>query len=293
MCLIHAKEESMSMYELETKLDEELNKNKKDCDRFVVEDICTEILSSKNTPTRLIKKIYEYIDNGLIELWGSFPYDKLRSHNNSPFNIFAKQAQYDHITDILFMSYITDTPEAFFIIANYLRKQKNSEESIRRNLDEMWLNPSTNEYKTCLNSFRNDAMLKSLYITKKHSNKFFHEEILKMRRHLRAGYNLFSKVDELLFDFKLPIIIVIDLNEYDYWRIVFYIKLSCSEFNERIAIVNHLQGVQAGNMIDDIAKEFVSSRSGFFTRNICPKFYKQLWINRVKYVRREIIGYIT
>ena len=63
----------MSMYELETKLDEELNKNKKDCDRFVVEDICTEILSSKNTPTRLIKKIYEYIDNGLIELWGVFP----------------------------------------------------------------------------------------------------------------------------------------------------------------------------------------------------------------------------
>ena len=220
---------------------------------------------------------------------GSFPYDKLRSHNNSPFNIFAKQAQYDHITDILFMSYITDTPEAFSIIANYLRKQKNSEESIRRNLDEM-SNPSTNEYKTCLNSFRNDAMPKSLYITKKHSNKIFYEEILKMMHHLRARYNLFSKVDELLFDVDLPKLCVKDINEYDYWRIVFYIKFSCSEFNERIAIVNHLQG---GNMIDDIAKEFVSSRSGFFTRNICPKFYKQLWINRVKDVHRDIIGYIT
>ena len=125
---------------------------------------------------------------------------------------------------------------------------------------------------------------------KKHSNKIFCKEILKMMHHLRARYNLFSKVDELLFDVDLPKLCVKDINEYDYWRIVFYIKLSCSEFNERIAIVNHLQG---GNMIDDIAKEFVSSRSGFFTRNICPKFYKQLWINRVKDVHRDIIGYIT
>lgn len=281
----------MSIPELEKKLDEELNK--KDSDRFVVEKICSEILADKNCSTNLIRKIYEYLDNGAITLWGSFPYDELESNKISPFNIFAKKVQHNHIADILFMSYVTDTPEVFSIIRNYLREKKcETKKEVKEIIYTNLTNPNSDEYKNLLNKFKNEALPKSLFATKKNVNRIFYEEILKMMHHLSAGYNLFSKIDELLFDFELPPSPYTSLyiNEYDYWRIVFYIKLLCSKDNDRVSIIKHLSD---GSVIDEIVKEFVSSRAGFFARTFFPKYYKYEWIKKVRNIHSDIIRHIT
>ena len=98
---------------------------------------------------------------------------------------------------------------------------------------------------------------------------------------------LFSKTDELLLDFKLPSFCT--FNKYDYWRIVFYIKLSCSKFNDKGTIMKNLKG---WNMIDEITKKFVFTRAGFFARIFFPRIYNYRWIEKVERVNRDIIGHI-